>query len=261
MTASAASGDTTAKAAAGVPDGEAISVEPLSPPIGLRISGIDLHHLDAGAVAMIQDLWQLGGALLFRGQTLPESAMIGLAAALASGPFAPDDGLPDARDLLNTEWQMPGAVQEIPPKALVFAATGAPGLPPLQMAGMEAAADALRMEDTGLLGALAGRRAAHAAGGAGHPLIVLHAQSGEACLYPPPDGMGGFAEAARLAEHAGQQRFCWQHDWQQGDVLALDPRAVRCRWLSAPASEPGASVVVPGTVALAPQHAGIFGLD
>ena len=241
---------------------EAIRVEPLSPAVGLLIEGVDLQRLNSGAAAMIQDLWQLGGALLFRAQTTPEAAAQRLATVLANGPFTHTDASAHAAAaIIGTHWKMPGAEHAIPPKALVFApALGSPSPPALMLAGMEAAADTLRMEDPEFLATLSGLHCAHTPDGAEHPLVLHHPQSGEACLYPPPVGGQGFADAERLMDHVAQARFCWRYEWQPGDVLALDSRAVRCRWEETPGSTLAECVVVPGSAPLPPERAGLTGL-
>lgn len=239
---------------------QGIRIEPLSPAVGLRVDGIDLHRLDGNTAAMIQDLWQLGGALLFQVQSNPETAAHSLAAVLAHGPVGLTEGARASDEIAGTHWQMPGAWLAVPRKALVFGpSAGSPGLPELVMAGMEAAADTLRMEDPEFLAGLIGQRYAHVPGGAEHPLVLWHPQSGEACLYPPPEGAGGLAAAERLLAHVSQPRFCWRYDWQPGDVLAVDPRAVRCRWVEAPVAE-AVCVVVPGTAPLSPEPDGLGGL-
>ena len=238
---------------------KAIRIEPLSPAVGLWVDGVDLHRLDGGSAAMIQDLWQLGGALLFRAQENPETAAVNLATVLAHGPVALTEGARAGDEIAGTHWQMPGGWLAVPHKALVFGpASGSAGLPELLMAGMEAAADTMRMEAPELLAGFIGLRCAHAPGGTGHPLVLRHPQSGEACLYPPPENGPPFLGAERLMTHASQARFCWRYDWQPGDVLAVDPRAVRCRWGEAPAAET-ACVVVPGTVPLSPEPASFGG--
>lgn len=233
--------------AAGSPAGTAaIRVEPLSPAVGLWISGVDLLRLDAGSAAMICDLWQLGGALLFRAQSLPEEAARKLAAVLGKGP-APERDASAGLASVTGAWAMPGSAEAVPPKALVLAADSA--APSLMLAGMEAAADAMRMEDPEFLAQIAGARAPHVAGGPEHPVLHRHPLSGEVCLYPPPLVQAGFPDAAALADYAVQERFCCSLEWQAGDVLAIDPRAVLCRWASG-RDEVITMTVVPGTVPL-----------
>lgn len=230
-----------------------IRIEPMSPAVGLWAGGVDLLALDSGLAAMIADMWQLGGALLFRGQDDPAMAAAKLAAVLAKGPV----GGMDAGDLADgvriaADWTMPGADLALPPKALVLGGEAIPA--PLAMAGMEAAADALRMEDPGFLAEIANTRAAHANGGPLHPVMHRHPLSGEACLYPPPAALARFPGADRLLAHAERPAFCWTHEWQPGDVLAIDPRAVRCRWADG-REHAAAMMAIPGTAPLAESRA------
>lgn len=226
-----------------------IRIEPMSPAVGLWVGGVDLLALDGGLAAMIADMWQLGGALLFRGQDDPALAAAKLAAVLAKGPVAGGDA--DAsgeRVRIGGAWAMPGGNLALPPKALVLGGEAAAA--PLAMAGMEAAADALRMEDPGFLAEIASARAAHAGGGPVHPVLHRHPLSGEPCLYPPPAALAHFPGGDRLLAHAERPAFCWTHEWQAGDVLAVDPRAVRCRWADG-REHAAAMIVAPGAVPLA----------
>jgi hypothetical protein len=232
----------------------AIRVEPLSPAVGLWIDGIDLLRLDSGAAAMIEDLWQLGGALLFRAQSLPAEAAGKLAAVLGKGPV-PESGEGDRTATVTGAWAMPGSALAVPPKALVFAAADA--APGLMLAGMEAAADAMRMEDPDFLSQIAGARAPHVTGGPVHPVLHRHPLSGEVCFYPPPPAQAGFPGAAALADYVGQERFCCMLEWQAGDVLAIDPRTVLCRWSSG-RDEAMSAILVPGAAPLL-ETRGAFG--
>lgn len=232
----------------------AIRVEPLSPAVGLWIDGVDLLRLDAGAAAMIEDLWQLGGALLFRAQSLPAEAGRKLAAVLGKGPV-PESDAASGPATVTGAWSMPGSALAVPPHALVYAADDA--APGLMLAGMEAAADAMRMEDPDFLAQIAGARAPHCAGGPAHPVLHRHPLSGEVCLYPPPLTEAGFPGADALAEYVVQDRFRCTLEWQPGDVLAIDPRAVLCRWTSG-RDEVMPAIAVPGAAPLL-ETRGIFG--
>ena len=66
----------------------AIRVVPLSPGVGLWVDGVDLHRLTPAIRDMIEDLWQLGGALLFREQDQPEAAAAALASVLGKVPVS-----------------------------------------------------------------------------------------------------------------------------------------------------------------------------
>ena len=45
---------------------DAVFVEPLAPAVGLEVRGVTPDALDDEHTAMLRDLWQVGGALLFR---------------------------------------------------------------------------------------------------------------------------------------------------------------------------------------------------
>ncbi len=260
--------------AAGAPgestsDGTAIRIEPLSPAVGLWVDGVDLLRLDPGTAAMIKDLWQLGATLLFRDQPMPGEAAGRLASVLAKAPMevAAADDEPAVH--ITGDWSMPGAARTIPPTALVFAASGAlpdrelpdRGLPALELAGMEAAADALRMEDPAFFSQMARARAAHVEGGPEHPVLYGHPLSGAECFYPPPpSATAAFAGMERLLDYVARPQFCFTHAWQPRDVLAVDPRAVRCRWVNGRAGD-APMIVVPGMAALAETRGGSAGRE
>jgi len=197
---------------------------------------------------MIEDLWQLGGALLFREQDQPEAAAAALASVLGKVPVS----LEGAGEIgVSEEWQMLGAGRAWPPQALALAADQA--CAPLTLAGMEAAAEALRLEDPDLFGQLAEETAPHTAEGPQHYLIHRHPLSAEPCLYPPP----GFHKrdwGKRLQLHVTRPRFSYTHEWMPGDVLAFDPTAVRCR---SELRRKGTfqAVVIPGAGPLVPMRA------
>jgi alpha-ketoglutarate-dependent taurine dioxygenase len=226
----------------------AIIVEPLSAGVGLHVGGVNLHALSDGAMDLIKDLWQVGGALLFRQQADPSAAALKLASALAGGPGSL---APQSDWEIGEHWSMLGAYAGLPPNAVVLSA--GPALPPLGLAGMEAAADALRMENPSLFAKLASVYRAHVEGGPPHPLIHRHALSGESCLYPPPKASAD-AKVDNILHHAEAVRFCYTHNWMAGDVLAFDPRAVRCRWFEPPSRAPRL-LVLAGSVPLAPVPA------
>jgi hypothetical protein len=233
----------------------AIMVEPLSPAVGLMIDGVDLLALTDQSTDMIQDLWQVGAALLFRRQQQPQEAARRLALALGTGAILADI-LP--LTAIRDDWVMLGADQPLPPAVAVLAESGGqpsllPGhcYPSLWLAGMEAAADALRMADPEFLAGLNLSRGMHAAAGPAQPLVHRHAMTGEACLYPPPVAHQAAKAEKVMQQHVIQQRFCYKHVWQPGDVLAFDPRAVRCKWDQLPAAE-GSGFALPGTAPLEP---------
>ena len=188
-------------AASPAPDRPPIRIEPLSPAVGLWVDGPDLHQLDAGLKAMIEDLWQLGGALLFRHQRSPEDAARVLASVLAKGPVAVDGGTAEDTSF-GGDWAMPGSHSSVPPNALIFCA-GASDTP-LAMAGMEAAADALQMAEPDLMAQVAGVWVAHTPGGPEHPLLHRHPLSGEVCFYAPPPGETAFPGSAQLLAYLEQ---------------------------------------------------------
>ncbi|MGZ0190508.1 MAG: hypothetical protein ACKVH0_21340, partial [Alphaproteobacteria bacterium] len=84
----------------------AIMVEPLSPAVGLMIDGVDLLALTDQSTDMIQDLWQVGAALLFRRQQQPQEAARRLALALGTGAILADI-LP--LTAIRDDWVMLGA--------------------------------------------------------------------------------------------------------------------------------------------------------
>lgn len=211
---------------------DAILVEPVSPAVGLEVRGVDLDAPDTDEVAaMLRDLWQVGGALLFRGCADPAHSAALLGRALAGNTLIAVSGAVPG----GTEWSMVGAESSDPPPLACVVATASGDLPPLWLAGMEAAADALRLTHPETLADADGLHFAHSLDGPMLPVVQQHPLSGATVLYPPPRAAArkdpvGLA-LVRTAEEA---RFCHRHAWQPGDVLAWDPRAVRCRWESLP---------------------------
>jgi len=53
-----------------------IAVKPLTPRLGAEISGVNLANLDAGALSVVQEAFDLHGGLLFRGQTLQPADLV-----------------------------------------------------------------------------------------------------------------------------------------------------------------------------------------
>ena len=220
---------------------DAILVEPLAPAVGLAVSGVALDvsgpdGLGSGGLsdehaAMLRDLWQVGGAFLFRGSPNPARAAAALGRVLAGDALiAVSASVPG-----GTEWAMVGAEAPAPHPLVCVVATEDGALPPLWLAGMEAAADALRLTNADTLMEAEGLHFAHSLDGPMLPVLQRHPQSGATILFPPPRRAAGKdPQALTLVRLAEEPRFCYRHDWQPGDVLAWDPRAVRSLWQQAP---------------------------
>ena len=217
-----------------VKQADAIVIQPLHPALGLEIKGLDLLELDEAGCDIINDMWQLGGALLFRNQSAPAQAAKNLAEALATGL-----GLDpvEAAAALDPDWHMMGAAEETPPVGAVYRCeAAAPALPDLELSSMEAVADALRMADPEYLAEIGPIAEPHVAGGPRHPALHRHWESGEVCAYPPPSGRSPKTGSARLRDKAEALEMVYRHEWAGGDVLAFDTRAVRCRWCASGAA-------------------------
>ena len=222
---------------------DAILVEPLAPAVGLSVRGVDLTALTDDLTAMLQDLWQLGGALLFRGCEDPRLAVASLCQALVPDTPLTETSTPPG----GTGWAMVGADASTAPP-VVCAAGSADTLPALWLAGMEAAADALHLTGVEALSEAVGKRFAHRVGGPLHPALVRHAVSGAGVLYPPPRALAEHdGPANALVRHAEQPQFHYRHIWQRGDVFAWDPRAVRSRWEALPTDTGAAFITLQGS--------------
>ncbi len=220
---------------------EAILVEPLSPAVGLEIRGVVPDDLTDEQIAMLRDLWQVGGALLFRGCERPARGGATLARILAGDTLITVSASVPG----GTEWGMVGADAPGSLPLVCVVATRTLDLPALNLAGMEAAADSLRLVDSNLLAEAQALHFAHSLDGPMLAVLQQHPISGATVLYPPPRRAAGKdAVALALVRTAEEPQFAYRHVWQPGDVLAWDPRAVRSMWDSAPAEDAAAFSVV-----------------
>lgn len=211
---------------------DAIHVEPLSPAVGLEVRGASPDAPSDEVAAMIRDLWQVAGALLFRGCDDPAKSAAALGRAIAGKALvAVSAHVPGTAD-----WSMVGAegMETLPLACIVGTDTG--DLPDLWLAGMEAAADSLRMTSPDTLTDAESLHFAHSLDGPMLPVLQKHPLSGAWVLYPPPRRAAATDQTAlALVRTAEEPEFCHRHEWQPGDVLAWDPRAVRSRWERLPA--------------------------
>jgi hypothetical protein len=213
---------------------DAVLVEPLAPAVGLEVRGVTPDALNDEQTAMLRDLWQIGGALLFRNCERP-----GRCAALL-GRVLGGDILTTVSATIpgSTEWAMVGADASAPLPLACVIATDSGDLPALSLAGMEAAIDSLRLTGSDMLSEAEHLHFAHSLDGPMLPVLLHHPLSGVTVLYPPPRRAAGKDSAAlALVRMAEEPQFCYRHVWQPGDVLAWDPRAVRSKWELTPAED------------------------
>jgi hypothetical protein len=145
----------------------------------------------------------------------------------------------------STEWGMVGAEATGSLPLVCVVATKTEDLPALHLAGMEAAADALRLIDSNLLSEAKALHFAHSLDGPMLAVLQQHPLSGATILYPPPRRAAGKdAVALALVRTAEEPQFSYRHTWQPGDVLAWDPRAVRSMWEKTPAGDAAAFSIV-----------------
>ncbi|MCB9929992.1 MAG: hypothetical protein H6844_11345 [Alphaproteobacteria bacterium] len=220
---------------------DAILVEPLSPAVGLEVRGVDLDTLSDELAAMVRDLWQVGGALLFRGCADPARCAAALGRAIAGKTLiAVSASIPG-----SAEWSMVGADGTASLPLACVVGTGDAALPPLWLAGMEAAADSLRMTAPETLKDAEGLHFAHSLDGPMRPVLLEHPLTGATVLYPPPRRAASQDPVGQaLVRTAEEPQFGHCHAWQPGDVLAWDPRAVRARWDEAPAEDSATFAIV-----------------
>lgn len=230
---------------------DAIHVEPLSPAVGLEVRGASLDAPSDELADMIRDLWQVAGALLFRNCADPATSAAALGRAIANKTLvAVSANVPGTAD-----WSMVGADStELSPLACIVG-TETGNLPDLWLAGMEAAADSLRMTSPETLTEAEGLHFAHSLDGPMLPVLQKHPLSDATVLFPPPRRAAATDQVAlALVRAAEEPEFCYRHEWQPGDVLAWDPRAVRSRWERLPAEDVATFSIV--RAANTPQPAG-----
>jgi hypothetical protein len=153
----------------------------------------------------------------------------------------------------TTDWAMVGADTSDPPPLACIVGTDSGKLPPLWLAGMEAAADAMRLTASDTLAEAQGLHFAHSLDGPMLPILQKHPVSGATVLYPPPRRAAVVDPVAHaIVRTAEEPQFCYRHDWQAGDLLAWDPRVVRCKWADMPDEDSAVFAIVR---AAAPQPA------
>lgn len=224
-----------------VPADEAIVVEPLSPAVGLEVRGVSLDAPSDELAAMVRDLWQVGGALLFRNCTDTTRGAAALGQAIGGNSLITVSAtVPGGAD-----WAMVGADTSHPLPLACIVGTESGNLPALWLAGMEAAADAMRLTGSDTLAEAQGLHFAHSPEGPMLPVLQKHPVSGATVLYPAPRRAAATDPVAlavvRIAE---EPQFSYRHDWQPGDLLAWDPRVVRSMWTHAPAEKDATFAIV-----------------
>ncbi len=224
-----------------VPADEAIVVEPLSPAVGLEVRGASLDAPSDELSAMVSDLWQVGGALLFRNCADPTRGAAALGRAIAGNTLITVSAAVPG----GTDWMMVGADTSDPPPLACIVGTETGNLPALWLAGMEAAADAMRLTGADTLAEAQGLHFAHSLDGPMLPIVQKHPVSGATAFYPPPRRAAATDPVAlAIVRMAEEPQFCHRHDWQPGDLLAWDPRVVRSMWTHAPAEKDATFAIV-----------------
>ena len=132
-----------------MPDRLPLSVHPSGAPLGARVDGADLRHLDDGLFAAIHQAWLAHQVLLFPRQTLTDAELIAFSRRLGDLDLAPIqetgrrfvDGYPEIYVVSNViengvpigslgageaVWHTDMSYQDVPPKASILYALEVP---------------------------------------------------------------------------------------------------------------------------------------
>ena len=238
--------------------------------VGATVSGVDLRDLDESSVATIENAWAEYGVLFFRGQELSEDEHIVFAEHFAQIDvnkfFTPVDTHPkiaevrkEADQIVNVGggWHTDHSYDVEPARGSILVARD---LPPAggdtQFLSVGAAYDSL---SDGLKDTLSRLRAHHsnehifgkqedaaydesddrfhnadAVGGATHPVVIQHPQTGRNLLYVnaafTTHFVGWTQEESKplldfLFEHTATGGFDHRFEWEPGSVAMWDNRS------------------------------------
>jgi alpha-ketoglutarate-dependent taurine dioxygenase len=248
-----------------------IEVLPLSKYTGAEIRGVDLATgLDADTVRQIREALLRWGVVFFRGQHLSRDAHVAMGAHF--GEVAPAHPtlparFPDHPQILQIEkhaqsespegsidhrWHTDVTYIETPPMGSILRAVQVPPYgADTEWTNLAAAYATLsepvrtmidgltavhenvlhlvRGEPTPLVRAFMSKRLS-----AQHPVVTIHAETGERVLYVNPDYTAYIVELSRreshyllgcLNEHLSSREFTVRYRWEPGDVAFWDNRA------------------------------------
>ena len=247
----------------------AIKVTPVSAVVGAEVSNVDLARLDDPTTAQLREAWAEHGVLFFRDQNLTPEQHIEFAERFASIDvnrfFKKVDGYPtiaqvlkEPDDLVNIGggWHTDHSYDEIPAKGSILLAREVPpeGGDTLFMSvgaaydalsyGLKATLETLDAhhtnehvfgDDTAHKQAVGERfENASGVGGADHPVVIRHPDTGRKLLYVnaafTTHFVGWTPEESRplldfLLEHMSQPQFSTRFSWEVGSIAMWDNRS------------------------------------
>ncbi|GGC46492.1 taurine dioxygenase [Siccirubricoccus deserti] len=226
-----------------------MDIRPLHSLFAVEVTGLDLGGpVDAATLEVLYDLFLEHAVLLFRGQSLTVSAQADFGrrlAALEAPLLARGSQLPPALRVMSeprpgaapssAAWHADKTHDAEPALAcIVHSLAAAPVASSIGFADQRAA---LALLPPGLRRRAEELRAEHRHSSrmAEHPVVRSHPVTGEAALFVNPAFTSRIlnlpeAESDRLLvimfAAATAASVSWQHDWQPGDLLLWDNRAV-----------------------------------
>lgn len=244
-------------------------ITPVSEYVGAEVSDIDLSSLSDDGAAEIRAAWADHGVLFFHDQQLTETQHIEFAERFADIDinkfFTPVDGHPQIAQVLKEAdqttnigggWHTDHSYDQVPAKGSILLAREVPPTGgDTRFLSVGAAFDAL---SDGLKDTLRGMRAHHsnehvfgegglaaqdaegrignpdAVGGATHPVVLRHPDTGREMLYVnaafTTHFVGWTVEESKpllsfLFNHAATGPFSHQFEWQPGSIAMWDNRS------------------------------------
>ncbi len=246
-----------------------MKIEPASAAVGANISDVDLANISNAEVAKLTEAWARHGVLFFRDQHLSPEQHIAFAERFADIDvnqfFQPVADYPqiaevrkEADQIVNIGggWHTDHSYDQIPAKGSILLAREVPPTGgDTRFASVAAAynelSDGLKKtleslhahhSNEHVFGAgtehkeAAGERFVNpeAVGGAIHPVVIRHPNTGEKLLYVnaafTTHFVGWTPEESRplldfLLEHTAQDRFSTQFQWEPGSIAMWDNRS------------------------------------
>lgn len=236
-----------------------MKVERTGAPLGARVLGVDVRHVDDATWETLNGLFLQHHVLVFPGQTLRPEEQIAFAARwgpLVRHPFAGMADWPDIIELknrgkrkdVNQHWHSDMTYEAAPPKLTMLYALQAP-----ELGGDTAFANQILAYEAcsaGLRTLLDSLQALHSAAGlariygedpqqaprAEHPVVRTHDETGARALYVcrafTRRFAGWTADESRglleyLYEHAVRPEFQARHRWRPGDLVMWDNRCLQ----------------------------------
>lgn len=235
-----------------------MEVEPISAPLGARVSGIDVRSLDDLGWRQINELFLQYRVLAFPDQDLAPDELMGFAARwgqLVRHPYAGMKAYPDVIQLknvgkskdINQHWHSDMTYNPAPPKLTMLYALEAPDIGgdtafSNQVLAYQGLSEGLRrvVDDLVAEHSAASLAAVYKADGgeaprATHPVVRTHDETGERALYVCRAFTKKFVgwrkkESEALLDylyaHSVSPEFQGRHQWHKGDLVMWDNRCL-----------------------------------